>query len=341
MGFSNFWINLVMTCISSVSFFVLLNGKPGTPFSPSRGLRQGDPLSLYLFLLICEALSLNLRKLVNDGVIEGIKLGRGVRLYLIYFLLMTRYFSSGWRDQICWRLIQNPNNLWAQVLKERYFQGVDFWKAKKGHRASWVWASLIAGRDEVLNHARVQILSGENTNIWTAKWLPTPHCGVIHPTSSVTANLPQLVADIMDKDSRQWNFQNVCMVLDRETMDAIRSIPIGNVCIPDRIVWPWSANGQYSVNSGYHKIHAICSDFSGGSAHSSHIINPAVWKELWNLAYQPKIKLFLWRLLSCSLATCLNLFRRKIRVSPLCPICEELEESKEHLFFLCPWVRTV
>ncbi|CAL2266037.1 unnamed protein product [Prunus armeniaca] len=86
-------------------------------------------------------------------------------------------------------------------------------------------------------------------------------------------------------------------------MDAIRSIPIGNVCIPDRIVWPWSANGQYSVNSGYHKIHAICSDFSGGSAHSSHIINPAVWKELWNLAYQPKIKLFLWRLLSCSLAT--------------------------------------
>ncbi|KAI5323782.1 hypothetical protein L3X38_032854 [Prunus dulcis] len=54
----------------------------------------------------------------------------------------------------------------------------------------------------------------------------------------------------MHKDSRQWNFQNVCMVLDRETMDAIRSIPIGNVGNPDRIVWPWSANGQYSVKSG-------------------------------------------------------------------------------------------
>ncbi|KAI5323781.1 hypothetical protein L3X38_032853 [Prunus dulcis] len=54
-----------------------------------------------------------------------------------------------------WRLIQNPNALWAQVLKARYFQEVDFWKAKKGHRASRVWASLIAGWDEVLNHARV------------------------------------------------------------------------------------------------------------------------------------------------------------------------------------------
>ncbi|VVA40153.1 PREDICTED: reverse mRNAase [Prunus dulcis] len=67
----------------------------------------------------------------------------------------------------------------------------------------------------------------------------------------------------MDKDSRQWNFQNVCMVLDRETMDAIRSIPIGNVRNPDRIVWPWSANGQYSVKSGYHIIHALCSELSG------------------------------------------------------------------------------
>ncbi|BFG21667.1 hypothetical protein CerSpe_079410 [Prunus speciosa] len=241
----------------------------------------------------------------------------------------------------CWRLIQNQNALWAQVLKARYFQDVDFWKAKKGHRASWIWASLIAGRDEVLNHPRVQILSGENTNIWTDKWLPAPHCGVIHPTSSVPANSPQLVAEIMDKVSHQWNFQNVDMVLDRETKDAIRSIPIGNVGNPDRIVWPWSANGEYSVKSGYHRIHALRFDLSGVSAHSSHIINPVVWKELWSLVSQPKIKLFLWRLLSRSLATCLNLFRRKIRESPLCPICEELEESEEHLFFLCPWVRTV
>ncbi|CAL9019813.1 unnamed protein product, partial [Prunus brigantina] len=63
-------------CVNSVSFAVLLNGKPGSPFIPSRGLRQGDPLSPYLFLLVCEVLSLNLSKHVEEGHIQGIKLSR-------------------------------------------------------------------------------------------------------------------------------------------------------------------------------------------------------------------------------------------------------------------------
>ncbi|CAL9026779.1 unnamed protein product [Prunus brigantina] len=66
-----------MTCISTVSFSILLNGQPGAPFFPSRGLRQGDPLSPYLFLIISEVLSLNISKLVNEGELAGIKMARG------------------------------------------------------------------------------------------------------------------------------------------------------------------------------------------------------------------------------------------------------------------------
>lgn len=74
IGFPPNLVKTIMLCISSVTFSVLINGQPTDPFQPKRGIRQGDPLSPYIFILCAEVLSGMIARDQINGLITGISI---------------------------------------------------------------------------------------------------------------------------------------------------------------------------------------------------------------------------------------------------------------------------
>lgn len=77
LGFHNRWVELIMICVHTVSYLVLVNGIPHADIEPTRGIRQGDPLSSYLFILSVEGLSTLLNKVEREGKITGLPIAKG------------------------------------------------------------------------------------------------------------------------------------------------------------------------------------------------------------------------------------------------------------------------
>ena len=77
LGFHEKWVGWVMKCITTITYSMLINGEAHGRISPTRGLRQGDPLSSYLFLLCMEAFSALISVASNRNLLNGMSICRG------------------------------------------------------------------------------------------------------------------------------------------------------------------------------------------------------------------------------------------------------------------------
>nr|GEV60827.1 RNA-directed DNA polymerase, eukaryota, reverse transcriptase zinc-binding domain protein [Tanacetum cinerariifolium] len=84
-GFGNKWCSWIQTCLISSRGSILLNGSPTEEFNFFKGLKQGDPLSPFLFILIMESLHLSFQRVVNAGLFSGLKLNQTVTLSHMFY----------------------------------------------------------------------------------------------------------------------------------------------------------------------------------------------------------------------------------------------------------------
>ncbi|BFG37836.1 hypothetical protein CerSpe_241100 [Prunus speciosa] len=77
LGFHAQWVEMLMACVRTVTYSFLINGEPRGNLHPSRGLRQGDPISPYLFLFCTEGLTTLLNTAECRRELQGITICRG------------------------------------------------------------------------------------------------------------------------------------------------------------------------------------------------------------------------------------------------------------------------
>lgn len=74
LGFAHQWVQWIVSCVSSVRYSVKFNGAILDSLAPMRGLRQGDLLSLFLFLFVADGLSALMRNGADSGAFEPVKI---------------------------------------------------------------------------------------------------------------------------------------------------------------------------------------------------------------------------------------------------------------------------
>jgi hypothetical protein len=94
LGFAHRWIQLIMMCVTIVEYAIVVNGNPSGRIVPQRGLRQGDPIFPYLFLLCAESLSTMIDKANEIGTLTGVPTSKRGPWISHLFLQMIAFFLA-------------------------------------------------------------------------------------------------------------------------------------------------------------------------------------------------------------------------------------------------------
>ncbi|OMO90013.1 reverse transcriptase [Corchorus capsularis] len=329
MGFSTRWVHLVMQCVRTVSYSILVNGVQTRRIVPSRGIRQGDPLSPYLFLLCMEGFSSLLQHAERIGDIHGVEVARNApcisHLFFADDSLLFLRASLGECDAIknLLRIFELASGQQINIDKSaaRYFRNSSFMQAQLGSNPSFVWRSLMAGREVIRVGSQWRIGNGLDVDVWRDRWIgkssdhmPTPRSGVICSPCPVSA--------LIDNDGH-WLIPQLEELFEPEDVYNILCIPLPYRPTPDTLIWSGTTTGQYTVRSGYYAARNML----GKQVISREEIS-VKWRIVWGSLLLPKIKYFLWRLINNILPTKSQL---QLRGLPIGGNCEASNDFWENL----------
>ncbi|GJY23411.1 RNA-directed DNA polymerase, eukaryota, reverse transcriptase zinc-binding domain protein [Tanacetum coccineum] len=334
MGFGVKWRDWIFSCLRSGFSSILINGSPSKEFKLSKGLRQGDPLSTFKFIIAMEALHIAMMEAREKGVFKGVEVGKN-KVAISHLQYADDALLVGVKNDEVIRVARS----------EASFGGVE------EKKVSWVsWSKVCAPvRSRGLGIGSLKALNLCILSKWIWIWRTNKDAlwyRILHSIHGSKGGDFLTYASIDTKGS-WYDILKACHDVNS------LSIPLSSfftryigegVSIkfwdeewpgvelksrPDGWSWALESSGKFSFKFLQVKL-------------DEKILTSSHEKTRRNSLVPKKVNTLVWRADKDSLAARCNIDRRNIDLhSVLCPMCEEDVESLDHLMGRCSWSRSI
>nr|GEW56594.1 RNA-directed DNA polymerase, eukaryota [Tanacetum cinerariifolium] len=321
-GFGSKWRNWISSCLNNAMESVLINGSPTLKFQFHKGLKQGDPISPSLFILIMKTLYLTFKIVSNDDLYKGISLNESFTISHLFYaddiifigewnnnniqtllsVLRCFYLPSGFKINLHKsKLIEIgvSSNVVAAVAS---LIGCSILTAPFNYLGVKVGCNMsrITSWDDVISKSK-KVGNGENTSFWNDSWLGEVALKVLYKRSYALEMCKSIsVAEKMSHPSLSHSF---------------RRMPRGSQ--------------EFSVKSSRILI-------------DNTILPKAEVPTRWLRVVPIKVNVHAWRVCLDKLPTRANISLREMDIPSIaCPLCNSAVESSSHIFFARPLARQV
>lgn len=226
--------------------------------------------------------------------------------------------------------MNDPQSLLARLYKGRYYAKTSFLEAGKGFRPSYAWRSIVFGRELLQKGLIKSIGNGQSSLVWLDKCImdEDPRRPV---NKQILYDLNFRVKDLLDQNNRR-RMEMLVEVFPEIEVKRILDLQIGGR--EDKHIWAYTNHGAYTVKSGY----LLLSNLEARRTANITALEQqrlALKRRVWKIATVPKIRMFLWRVLSSALAVADRLQSRGLNVQSTCSLCRDEPETINHMLFHC------